>query len=111
MRIKPSKREKKRYIVYEIDAEKQISFKEAKNAITKACLRYLGEFGFEKTKLYIIGNTYKNNRGILRTTNKTLDDIKKTLKMIKTINNTKTNVNIKGISGILKKAKNKFLGG
>ncbi len=108
-RMKPSSREKKRYIVFEIISEHEFNFEEVKKAVMSNCLRYLGEFGYEKLRLYIIKNLYNKNKGMLRVTNKMLNDIKASLAKINQINGKKAALKIIGISGILKKAKNKFL--
>ncbi len=109
--LKPSQREKKRYIVFEITPQTRFSFQDVKDAILQACLRYLGEFGTTKARLFIIGNTYvpDKGRGILRATNKMTNEVKAALSMIKSIKNKKVTFNVIGVSGILKKAKYKFL--
>jgi ribonuclease P/MRP protein subunit POP5 len=111
VKIKPSKRQKKRYIVFQIVSEDKFGFEEAKKAIVNACFKYLGEFTCEKAKPYIIQNVYigDKNRGILRVGHKYVEDIKKAFSMIKKINEKNVMVRPLGISGILKKAKNKFL--
>lgn len=110
-KIKPSSREKKRYVVFEIISETKITFEDAKKAIINTCLRYLGEFGVAKANIYVIRNTYvpDKNRGILRVANKTVVDVRKALGMITNSNNKKVVFKIIGVSGIIKKAKNKFL--
>jgi ribonuclease P/MRP protein subunit POP5 len=108
-KIKPSQREKKRYIVFEIGSEQDFSFKQVKNALIGAILRYIGQFGLEKTRIYVIKNMYMQNRGIFRITNKSVNDIKMIIPLIKDIEGKKATMKIIGISGILKKAKNKFL--
>ena len=107
--LKPSQREKKRYIVFEIISSDKFAFEQAKNAIIRNYFKFLGEFGFEKARLYIIKNLYKDNKGILRITNKCVNDIKAVFEKISSIEGIKASFEIKGISGILKKAKNKFL--
>jgi ribonuclease P/MRP protein subunit POP5 len=110
-KIKPSKREKKRYIVFEIVSIEKPEFKDVKDAILSACLKYLGEFGYTKSRIYVIENLYskEKRRGMLRVTNKSIEGIKSVLGMIKKINNQDITLRLLGISGILKKAKNKFL--
>jgi ribonuclease P/MRP protein subunit POP5 len=109
--LRPSLREKKRYIVFEIISDDKIEFKDIKNSILNACNKFLGEFGCAKANPYIIENCFDSSskKGILRVTNKSLNDIKAALSMIKDINNQRVIFKIIGVSGILKKAKNKFL--
>lgn len=110
-KIKPSSREKKRYIVFEIISEVKFNFEDVKRAIIGNCLRYLGEFGCEKANIYVIKNTYlfDKGRGIIRVANKMVIDVKSALAKNLVINNQKVVFNIIGVSGIIKKAKNKFL--
>ena len=106
---KPSQREKKRYIVYEIKATEKFEFSAVKKTIFDVCHKYIGEFGVYKARLNIMANTYSNNKGIFRVTNRQANDVKECIAMIKEINGKKASMDIIGISGILKKAKNKFL--
>jgi ribonuclease P/MRP protein subunit POP5 len=109
--IKPSLKEKKRYLVFEIVSNAQISSYDARKAINDACLRYLGEFGCAKANVFYIQDAYvpEHNRGIIRVANKAVDDVRAAMVMITRINDTQVIVHTLGISGILKKAKNKFL--
>jgi len=106
---KPSQREKKRYIVYEIKSAEEFQFPAVKKTISEACYKYIGEFGVNKARLNIMANTYSDNKGIFRCTNRQANDVKECIGMIKEINGKKASMDIIGISGILKKAKNKFL--
>jgi ribonuclease P/MRP protein subunit POP5 len=110
-KIKPSAREKKRYVVYEIKSKDGFLFKDVKKSILDACYRYIGEFGVNKSRLFIIENTYLKNekRGIFRCTNRQLKDVKECITMIKEIEGKKASIEIIGVSGIIKKAKHKFL--
>ncbi|MBR9699047.1 hypothetical protein GOV09_01150 [Candidatus Woesearchaeota archaeon] len=108
-KLRPSQRERKRYIVYQIQSQDKFSFAQVSKAIQQTSLRLLGEFGWERANMYIIKNTFSNNQGMLRVNNKMLNDTKKALLLVKSVAGKKIILNIKGISGILKKAKNKFL--
>ncbi len=108
---KPSSREKKRYVVFALASKETFSYEVVKHALQKNLLRYIGEFGYEKAQLYVIKNTYspQQKKGILRVTNKSLSQVKESFSMLKDIQGKKASLNILGISGILKKAKYKFL--
>jgi ribonuclease P/MRP protein subunit POP5 len=108
-RLKPSQRERKRYIVFQIRPA-DFSFDDVKNAIIEACTRFLGEFGVAKANVYVIKNLYqRNGRGVLRAANKMVNDVKAALVKISRINKTAVTCRTLGISGTLKKAKRKFL--
>ncbi len=107
--LRPSLREKKRYIVFEIDSRHDFTAKQAKDAAISSCLRYIGEFGTAKANPYFINNVYKSNKGIIRVNNKAVEPVRACLAMVDSIDNKKAMIRTLGISGILKKAKNKFL--
>jgi ribonuclease P/MRP protein subunit POP5 len=100
----PTLREKKRYIVYKIISEEKIDNNQAQKEIKNQCLRFLGELGYAKAGIQLI----KPN--IIRVTTKYLDQTKMALGLIKNINNKKVIVDVIGVSGILKKAREKFGG-
>ena len=104
----PSLREKKRYVVFKIIG-KNIDRKKAEKEIYENLLKFLGEFGVAKANIKIIRNTWKNNMGIIKVNVKHLNETKTSLGLIKKIDNKKVIVDVVGVSGILKKAKQKFL--
>lgn len=109
MRLKPSQREKKRYVVFEIVSDAQFAFRDVKDTIQQASLRYLGEFGTQKAHPIVMESMYGGNKGIVRVSRDALNDIKSTLTMIKRIQGKDVSVKAIGVSGILKKARMKFL--
>ncbi|MEA2036279.1 MAG: Rpp14/Pop5 family protein [Nanoarchaeota archaeon] len=100
MKIKPSKRPKKRYIVFESDINNDSA---VYNAIKKSAANILGE-NYAEAGIRFIKNKYKYSlhRGVVRVNNKY------TTKMVDAINQDKSMKTI-GISGILKKAEEKYL--
>jgi ribonuclease P/MRP protein subunit POP5 len=107
--LNPSLREKKRYIVFEIISEKQFNADDAKYSIIGACKHFLGEFGSAKANIYFVKTEYKDNKGIIRVANKMTNDVIAALVLVTDIKGTPVIFHTLGISGILKKAKNKFL--
>jgi ribonuclease P/MRP protein subunit POP5 len=109
-RILPSLREKKRYIVFEILGNK-INEKIAQKEINNSLLKFLGELTISRAQTKLITDSWKNNKGIIKVNIKYLNDTKLALGLIKQIDNKKVIVNVIGVSGILKKAKQKFVEG
>ncbi|MBT3406763.1 hypothetical protein HN419_06415 [Candidatus Woesearchaeota archaeon] len=108
----PSLREKKRYLVLEVVSDSQINdFKAVSDAIWGGALKYLGEFGVAEAGIVILGEKWnpKLQRTVIRVNNKHVDKLKMALSLIRNID--KQNVIIKsvGVSGILKKACDKFM--
>ena len=105
----PSLREKKRYIVFEIIGN-DVNKKKVETEIYYNSLKFLGEIGVSRANIRIIGDSWKNNKGIIRVSVKYLDELKMSLGLIKRLDNKNVIVNVIGVSGILKKAKSKFMG-
>ena len=109
--ILPSLREKKRYLAFEIISQAPVSFTSANNAIYDNCFSYIGELGMSRAGVLILNDKYKNNKGIIRVNHKNVDNLKSSLMIIKDINKQDVIVRTLGVSGILKKANEKFIGG
>ena len=100
----PSLREKKRYVVFESVAD---SFDKQKieKLIEEACLKFIGENGYSKAGIMILKDSWKRNKGVIKVNTKYVDEVKMSLGLIKG----KIIVNAIGVSGTLKKAKQKFM--
>ena len=105
----PSLREKKRYIVFEIIGNK-VDRNKVENEMLSNSLKFLGEIGVSRANIRMISDSWKDNKGIIRVNVKYLDELKMSLGLIKKLDNKKVIVNVIGVSGILKKAKSKFMG-
>ncbi|MBU4502942.1 MAG: hypothetical protein KKA79_10185 [Nanoarchaeota archaeon] len=103
-------KEKKRYLIYEVKAEKTLEPREVKQVLEKKMLDFLGELGYGKAGI-IIMDEFQDNRGIIRMQTKSLDNVKAALTLVKKIGDQKVIVKSVGVSGILNKAKSKFLNG
>jgi ribonuclease P/MRP protein subunit POP5 len=110
--ILPSLREKKRYLVFEIISENKLDNPSIiSKEITEKCSRFLGEMGMAKAGILILNDKYnkEKQKGIIKVNNKMLNELKAALCLIKEINNTQVIVKSAGVSGILKKAQDKFI--
>ncbi len=87
--ILPSLKEKKRYILYE--------GKLSRNAIKQGIKDFIGEYGMAKAGIMFIKS--KNNKGIVKTNVKWLEQVKTALSLMK------TRVKPVKVSGTLKKLK------
>lgn len=109
--ILPSLREKKRYLAFEIISKDSISLESANKAIYGQCFGYIGELGMSRAGMLMLNDKYKNNKGILKVNHKNVDNIKSSLMLIRKINNQDVIIRVLGVSGILKKTNEKFIGG
>ena len=106
--ILPSLREKNRYIVFEVISKNKLKFENVKKEIFIMSNKMLGEFEMARTGLMVLDD-WVNQRGIVKVNRAHTDKIKAAFLFIKKINDYDVIVQTRGISGILKKARNKFL--
>lgn len=107
MKLPPTMREKERYIVFYVIAENNTKFsqREILNSIMRSVISLLGEINVSNAFLYLIEWDEKGNLGILRTTNKYVNNVVFALSLISEINNCKVSFNTLKTSGTIKKAK------
>ena len=111
-RILPSLRQKKRYLVFEIVSNKKItSFDAVSKAIWQESLAFLGELGLSKAGIRILNKRFdsKTQRGIIKVNNLYVPHLKSALLMVDKIGNQKAILKSVGVSGILKKAEQKYI--
>ena len=100
----PSMREKKRYVVFETIVDK-FEQKKVEAILNENCLKFMGEFGVSKSGFMLLNDSWKKNKGIIKIDPKHVDELKMALGLI----TGKVIVNVLGVSGTLKKAKQKFM--
>lgn len=123
MKLLPSLKQKKRYVVFEIISEKNFSFEEIKQEVDKALLAFLGELGVAKASPMLIKEKSQNNKSadmndvsnnkfnnkfnntfIIKVNHKYTDELKSALILIKRIKNTPIIIRSVITSGTIKKA-------
>mgnify|MGYP001588899615 CR=1 FL=1 len=97
----PSLKERKRYILYEIDSN--VKMDNLRRDIFNELRGFLGDLGLAKAGLNFV--SYKNNKGILQVSHNTVDEVKTGLALIKNIGNNKLRVRTLKVSGVLNKLK------
>ncbi len=107
--LRPSLKEKKRYVVYELFSETTLKSDEVIRAINDACLSFMGTLHFGKAGILILKNQMTEKNGIIRVNNKYVDYLKASLMQMTRVGDKKVSLEAKGVSGILKKAKEKFM--
>jgi len=103
MKIKPSKRPKKRYVVFEVISNELNNDSAIHNAIKKSVLNVLG-IKYSGAGIRFLKNKYKPSvhRGIFRVNNKYAKQV------VGAVNKSKY-LKTLGMSGILKKAEDRYL--
>jgi ribonuclease P/MRP protein subunit POP5 len=110
--VLPSLREKKRYLVFEVISKQKIqNFKEVSQAIQNSALMFLGQLGMAKAGTIILKDKWNKDmqRGIIKVNHKEVDNLRAALTFTERIEGKEVIVRSVGVSGILKKAENKYL--
>ena len=110
--VLPSLMEKKRYLAFEvISKERMSSAEEVSEAIWDCSLRFLGQLGTARAGLMVLNNKWdaQRQRGIMKVGHKHVDALKAALMFASKIKNNDVIFRSLGVSGILRKAENRFL--
>lgn len=104
MKLLPSLKQKKRYLVFQVLADAKFSGAEVKEAVDEALLLFLGQLGVAKASPLFLKEKYKNNQCVLKVNHKYVDEAKAALTLIKNIKKRPVIVRSVITSGTLKKA-------
>lgn len=109
--VRPSLREKKRYLVFEVLSENPINSENISSAIHKSCTNYLGEKGMAAAAPIVLENKWngEKQRGVLKVSRKEVDNVRAALTLTTHIGNEQAIISTIGVSGIIKKAESTFL--
>jgi len=110
----PSLREKKRYLAFEVISNESIEkFFHISEAIWESCLSYLGTLGVANSGIWLLPDMWnkETQRGLIKISHKQVHNVKAALTLIKKINRQNVIVKSLGVSGILKKARERYLAG
>ena len=105
--LRPSLREKKRYVAFKVQSESKLSSFDAVSAeIFSSYGRLFGEMGLAQAGIIVLKERWNSERqtGILKVSHKYVNEIKASLALIKQINNVDVIASSLTTSGILDKA-------
>lgn len=108
-RVKPTQKENWRYIAFEIISDASFNEKEVIKAVSSSILHLLGAVGASKTNFWLISYDQTSKKGLLRCSNKAQKEVIASITTITKIENTIAILNVLGVSGTIKKAKEKYL--
>lgn len=102
--LRPTLREKKRYLVYSVDyfGNKALDYREFKNKANNDLLKFLGEYGYNNAGVLFVKGSGK--KGIIRVDRKYVDHVKVGLMCINKIGKQNAMVSCIGVSGNINKA-------
>lgn len=104
----PTLKEKKRYLVYEVLSKSKLE-EDLSIEIVKKVTSLLGIFDSAKAGIQSIEYDIAKHKGILRVTVKEVDKLKISLALINKLNDKEIMIRTIGASGILKKARSKYM--
>ena len=109
--LKPTLREKKRYIAFEVVSKNRLQAKDVAESVWQSCLGYLGEKGCAAAGIHFMNEQWnmEKQKGLIRVENTHVNDLKTALALIKKIGNEEIVIRSLGTSGIIKKAEEKYL--
>ncbi|MFH0860253.1 MAG: Rpp14/Pop5 family protein [Candidatus Altiarchaeota archaeon] len=108
-RYPPTLRERNRYLVLKVESSVRLNEKDVLHALLNATQRLLGEVQAATTSLWLIEWDENKNIGILKTNHKTVDPVRASIVTITEINKTPVLPHIIGVSGTIKKARQKWI--
>jgi ribonuclease P/MRP protein subunit POP5 len=107
--LKPTLREKNRYVAFALNCGRKCSRDEVVKAVWNTVIRFLGEINAGTLSLWVMDWDDASQRGILKTTNKSIKDLRLGLTMLSKIGENNASVNVMHVSGTLKKARESLL--
>jgi ribonuclease P/MRP protein subunit POP5 len=106
--LPPAKRERNRYIVYEVLSDSPASGEEMGKAIWASALSFLGELGVSRSGLRVVDFDEKKQKGVVKATHNHVDEVRVALSLVKEAGKKPVALHVVGVSGILKKARGKW---
>ena len=103
MKLLPSLKERKRYILFKIDSKEEFSAVDVKKSVDNAIKDFIGELGISKAAPSFLSERYQNNQFIVKVNHKYVTEIVSAIILIKKIKNTPVLLRSVIISGTLKK--------
>ena len=109
--LMPSLREKKRFLVFQVEAPEGITPDQVSNAVMDSFHNLFGVSGCAEAGLLMLTNKYqqKTQKGMIRVNHRNVDKLRTALCFVRQIGNERATIRSVGLSGILQKAEKKFL--
>jgi ribonuclease P/MRP protein subunit POP5 len=107
--LPPTLRERNRYIAFELISDVKFRRDEVVNAVWNSALGFLGESGMARSSLWLMDWDEKKQRGILKVNHVSVEQVRAALALLKDINKKNCIFHALGVSGTVKKTREKFL--
>ncbi|MBN2454555.1 hypothetical protein JXB11_03340 [Candidatus Woesearchaeota archaeon] len=111
MKLKPSMREKRRYLVFEVFSKKPVSGFNALSAIQREASSFMGSSGIAKSGFKPLSRMWSSNlqRGMIQVDRKYVEQAKASLCLTKKVGRQNAILRSVGVSGMINKAKERYL--
>jgi len=100
-----SKRERNRYLVFEIVSDLKFGMGDVSKAVWRGVLDYLGELGASRTSLRMVDWDQSTQKGTIKVSHKSVAEVRAALALVKEIDRKPVAFHVMSVSGILKKAR------
>ena len=109
--LPPTIRKKQRYIVFKIESDNVFSIGDVVDSLWNDLLDFLGEAGISEADPWIMKDLFYEDKQIagIRTDKDNVEDIRTALALINEIKGEKVCIFVKGVSGTLESAREKFV--
>ncbi|MFH0862701.1 MAG: Rpp14/Pop5 family protein [Candidatus Altiarchaeota archaeon] len=106
--LKPTLRERNRYIAFEVASDSSFERKPVVDAIWSSLLRLFGEVGAAKTSLWVMDWEKAKKKGIIKVNHKSVQTIRQCMAQVREIDGRKASINTLTTSGTLKGARKRL---
>ena len=103
MKLLPSLKERKRYILFKIESKETFFVVDVKKSVDGAIKDFIGELGISQASPSFLSERYQNNQFIVKVNHKFVNEIVSAIILIKKIKNTPVLLQSVIISGTIKK--------
>lgn len=103
--LKPTLRERNRYLVFRVESNGKFERKPVVDAIWSSLLRLHGEVGASKTSLWVMDWDKAKGKGILKVNHKSVEVVASSIVTVKEIGKSRAVVTVEKTAGSLRKAR------
>ena len=107
-KVKPTQKENWRYIAFEVLSEANFSEKDITRALISSVIKLLGEVGASKTNIWLLEYSGNSKTGIIRCSHKAVNSVVASMTGLAKIDDKKAAFLVLGVSGTIKKLKEKY---
>jgi len=103
--LRPTLRERNRYLVFEMVTDANVNRKQAVDAIWGSLLRMYGEAGAAKTSMWVMDYEPAKKKGILKVNHMSANMLRACITVVTNISGRKARIDVLKTSGTLRKAR------